>query len=324
MVRRARVARLVAAEEGCVNTGELEQFDPAAAGRPSHVLLVEDDNDYADLMSRQLDRSSEVPLTSDRVSTLAEAVEALEAHDYDLVVLDLHLPDETGLRTLRRLRDRVNDVPVVVITNDADPDLALKVIAAGAQELLHKDEITSVLLVKSIRYALERWKLYDALGTSREATTRERELRQLERLASRSTSGVTADVFGQGPLSGRQPGRFREARQEYERILEQGLHERAYRTKATASSDLRSLAAVLGFLNAGPRDVVDLHTEALGHLLATREAGMQQPLVEEGRIRIVELMGYVASYYRSRAIVASRGRDNRRAESTADGKDDYS
>ena len=290
-----------------MDTGELAEFDPGVQGVPSHVLVVEDDDDYAQLLGEMLDRNRELPLDATRVASLEAAFAALRDFTPDLILLDLNLPDESGLRTLRRLRDHAPGSAIVVLTSMSEPNLALQVITMGAQEYLVKQDITSVMLVKAIRYAMERWKLHAALSESRETTARERELRQLERLAGASAGQVTADMFGQGRLAQRQPHRYREVREEYERLLVQALRERAYRTSDNASADLRSLASVLGFLNAGPRDVVDLHAEALRHRLSTADRGVHQALVEEGRIRVLELMGYLVSYYRARAIVASRG-----------------
>lgn len=290
-----------------MDTGELAEFDPGVTGVPSHVLLVEDDDDYAQMLGEMLDRNRELPLDATRVATLEAAFLALRDFTPDLILLDLNLPDESGLRTLRRLRDHAPGSAIVVLTSMSEPNLALQVITMGAQEYLVKEDLNALVLVKAVRYAMERWKLHAALSESRETTARERELRQLERLAGVSAGQVTADMFGQGRLAQRQPHRYHEVREEYERLLMQALRERAYRTSDNASADLRSLASVLGFLNAGPRDVVDLHAEALRHRIGTADRGLHQALVEEGRIRVLELMGYLVSYYRARAIVASRG-----------------
>lgn len=290
-----------------MDTGELAEFDPCVTGVPSHVLVVEDDDDYAQMLGEMLDRNRELPLDATRVATLEAAFLALRDFTPDLILLDLNLPDESGLRTLRRLRDHAPGSAIVVLTSMSEPNLALQVITMGAQEYLVKEDLNALVLVKAMRYAMERWKLHAALSESRETTARERELRQLERLAGASAGQVTADMFGQGRLAQRQPHRYREVREEYERLLMQALRERAYRTSDSASADLRSLASVLGFLNAGPRDVVDLHAEALRHRIGTADRGLHQALVEEGRIRVLELMGYLVSYYRARAIVASRG-----------------
>lgn len=119
------------------------------------ILLVEDDPVHAHLAQAALQPPPEGwdwRLT--HVSTLAAACALPEAPD--LVLLDLTLPDGSGLDTLRRLRERFAFVPVVLLTGNEDPEIEATALSAGAQDFLGKDELTARTLRRVVRYAMER------------------------------------------------------------------------------------------------------------------------------------------------------------------------
>lgn len=105
-------------------------------------------------------------------------------------------------------------------------------------------------------------------------------------------------------------GRLREAASElfqqwvkqYEEILEQALEQRAYRVAHLTSQQLRELADRLGFAGAGPRDVIDLHKQALQSRTRHVTASRAYSYIEEGRLLLVELLGDLVSYYRARTV----------------------
>lgn len=106
----------------------------------------------------------------DHETRLAAGLERLAAEDFDLVLLDLNLPDSTGLETLSTLRDHV-DIPVAVLTGLSDKETGINALRRGAYEYLVKDEINSDLLVRSVYHSIERWehereqKLFETLIT---------------------------------------------------------------------------------------------------------------------------------------------------------------
>jgi signal transduction histidine kinase len=100
---------------------------------------------------------------------------------YDVVLLDLSLPDSLGLDTLTKLQHLVPDLPVVVLTGVDNRSLALEAMAVGAQDYLVKGKISGELLERAIRYAIERKK---AEAHLRKALEQERELNQLKLIHS--------------------------------------------------------------------------------------------------------------------------------------------
>ena len=100
---------------------------------------------------------------------------------YDVVLLDLSLPDSVGLDTLKKLQHLAPDLPVVVLTGVDNRSLALEAMAVGAQDYLVKGKISGELLERAIRYAIERKK---AEAHLRKALEQERELNQLKLIHS--------------------------------------------------------------------------------------------------------------------------------------------
>jgi hypothetical protein len=127
------------------------------------------------------------------------------------------------------------------------------------------------------------------------------ELDTLSRLGQPNPTGVTARSFGVAPLREAMPQLFEELVTRYAAILDQALEQRMYKVHYPVSNDLRILAERLGFSRSGPRDVIDVHTAALRTKLRHGTKTVQG-YFEESRIILLELMGYLASYYRTYAV----------------------
>ena len=110
------------------------------------------------------------------VDRLEAAVHSADERDFAVVLLDLGLPDSAGLETLRTMRSRKPDLPVVVITGNSDDHLALIALREGAQDYVVKNEISGELLRRVLKYALER---HQSLVRLRE---QEEQLRQAQKM----------------------------------------------------------------------------------------------------------------------------------------------
>src|SRR3954454_6973376 len=124
-----------------------------AAAAPLRVLLVEDDDGDALIVEDLLEETA-APVVVQHVRTMAEAIEVAGAHDCAL--LDLQLPDATGIDGLRRLRGAADALAILVLTGLADEQRGIEALAAGAQDYLVKGRVDGGLLARSIRYAVER------------------------------------------------------------------------------------------------------------------------------------------------------------------------
>jgi serine phosphatase RsbU (regulator of sigma subunit) len=153
---------------------------PLTAGTALRLLLVEDDEGDAFLVSELL-REEEAPFDLLRVRTLAEALELLDAEPVDCVLLDLGLPDASGLGALQRLREAVPDVAHLVLTGDRDVQRGVEAVAAGAQDYLVKGSVDGDGLRRAVLYAVERRQADDVRQQLRGAKLLAEEARRLER-----------------------------------------------------------------------------------------------------------------------------------------------
>jgi PAS domain S-box-containing protein len=131
------------------------------------VLLIEDNAGDARLIRQMLNGSGGIAFAVACAGRLSEGLEELKGQGADIVLLDLSLPDSRGMETLHAVQQG-SDVPVVVLTGLDDTDLALDSVRAGAQDYLVKGEVSEELLVRSIRYAIERRRTEAALRESEE------------------------------------------------------------------------------------------------------------------------------------------------------------
>jgi diguanylate cyclase (GGDEF)-like protein/PAS domain S-box-containing protein len=122
---------------------------------PIRVLLVEDNSTDALVAQDDLAYAVGVAFTVKWVQRLQGALDCLAEQSFDVVLLDLNLPDSDGMGTFSRLRVAAPTVPMVVLSNRADEALALQAVKAGAQDYLVKGHADG-LLVRTIRYAIER------------------------------------------------------------------------------------------------------------------------------------------------------------------------
>ena len=122
---------------------------------PVRLLLVEDNLTDALLARDELEHAVGVQFEVVQVPRLQTALQCLQTQTFDVVVLDLSLPDSDGLETFEVLHAAAPTLPVVVVSHRADEELALRAVHEGAQDYLVKGEATG-LLVRTIRHARER------------------------------------------------------------------------------------------------------------------------------------------------------------------------
>ena len=120
--------------------------------RPLRVLLVDGDDEYAAYVGRELAPS----VALERVVSVKTARRALDGDRYDAILLDLSLPDSSGLATVATVCEAAYDVPIVVLTSEADDTMAVQAVQRGADDYLPKQTTDGTVLMRSLRYSLER------------------------------------------------------------------------------------------------------------------------------------------------------------------------
>jgi diguanylate cyclase len=130
---------------------------------PVRVLLVEDNPGDARLVEILLSETRQ-EFDVKHVGTLGEALDELDRPPFEVVLLDLSLPDSAGLQTVERMRRAAPQLPLVVLSGRDDEEVALQALQSGAEDYLVKGHGDGDLISRSIRYSIERKNAEDKLA----------------------------------------------------------------------------------------------------------------------------------------------------------------
>jgi DNA-binding NarL/FixJ family response regulator len=130
------------------------------------VLLVEDNPADVRFVQLAMALVTGVSIEIKAVPRLTDAIRELEARSFDVVLLDLGLPDSRGLETFSVLHTRFRLVPIVVLSALSDDATMFDAVRLGAQDYLYKGDFDAALLVRVVRHAIERHRLVVQLERS--------------------------------------------------------------------------------------------------------------------------------------------------------------
>ena len=137
-------------------------------GQPVKVLLIEDESSYAELVRAVLADSHPSQFALTHQTSLERGLQQLAEKEFDLLLLDLTLPDTTGMETYARAHAASAATPIVVLTGLDDQKIALQAVREGAQDYLIKGQVDGKMLARVIQYAIERKAAAEALRESEE------------------------------------------------------------------------------------------------------------------------------------------------------------
>ncbi|MGZ5243845.1 MAG: ATP-binding protein [Bacteroidia bacterium] len=155
---------------------------------PIKILLIEDNLGDARLIEIMLRDAGTQPYQVTSTDTFQKGTELLKNNGFDLVLLDLSLPDSFGIDTITNANLSAPNVPIIVLTGRNDEEFALEVVKAGAQDYLVKGQIDSSLLSRAIRYAMKRKEMEVNLRDSNRRI--EESESRLNVIVSNNTSGL--------------------------------------------------------------------------------------------------------------------------------------
>jgi signal transduction histidine kinase len=162
------------------------------------LLLAEDNPADVRIVREMLREAPGNGFQLEHVGRLDAALDRLRREPFDEVLLDLGLPDSQGMQTLRDAQNTNHALPIVVLTGLADERFAEEAVRAGAQDYLIKGQFGSELLVRTIRYAIERKRAEAELARSNAEIRRlnlELEQRVVERTAELETANKELESF---------------------------------------------------------------------------------------------------------------------------------
>ncbi len=145
------------------------QADEKSGQRAITILHIGDDPEDRRRIQGALTQAWEInaPFVLEQADRLTTGLGHLKTRQVDVVLLDLHLPDSQGLEALHTIQAHAPEVPVVVLAEPRDRPLAIQAIRQGAQDHLDKSHLIAPLLMRVIRYAVERRQLQSSLATTR-------------------------------------------------------------------------------------------------------------------------------------------------------------
>jgi DNA-binding NarL/FixJ family response regulator len=264
-----------------------------------NVLLAEDDPTDAMLLKESLAYVGGIDFRIEHVDCLAACLEAVRRSTFDAVLIDLGLPDSSGLETFRTLRDEAPGAVILVLSGLEDEETAIKAVQMGAEDYLMKSQVRTSLLGRMIRYAIERHGLKKQLEDKRTREAQALELRSMDGLSVPPGTNMTAGLYGGGSLRENMSDAFDSLARQYAQILDTSLELRTYKSERSLSDDLRELGNELGLLRAAPRDLVEIHSTVIRDKIRGTSVRKSEALLEEGRLAVLETMGYLAGFYRS-------------------------
>ena len=170
----------------------------------TQILLVEDNPGDTYLIKHMIEPSGISMMEMRTVIRLKDAVHSLNEFAIDAILLDLSLPDSDGIATLTTLQRYASSIPIIVLTGLNDDELGIQAMQVGAQDYLVKGQVDQALLIRSIRYAIERKRLEQTLQQSKqELETLYQKVSSLEklktdmiRIASHDMGGLIGIVTG--------------------------------------------------------------------------------------------------------------------------------
>ncbi|QIK67677.1 response regulator [Nocardioides sp. HDW12B] len=283
---------------------------PAPDSAPLRVLAVEDNPELREYLTLELQDAELIAGRSTAVTVapdLQHAIEVIHGGGVDLVLLDLGLPDSSGLDTVFRVSEVAPAIPVVVVTGSVTEEQAEQVLLAGAQDFLVKGTFSGAALQRLLRFVLARHRHTLELFTSMAHNADDDDLTRLESLGAAGV-GVASRSLGRVTLAETYPEAFASARDEYSQLVHSRLEERGLHVDYQVSSRTRAVAWDLGHLRATPRDVVDVHLAAVRALTEGKGRTRARALLRSGEGLLTETLGHLAAFYRAQALGRPSGR----------------
>jgi CheY-like chemotaxis protein len=270
---------------------------------PVVVLLIEDNPGDARLVAEFLAEATDLRYTLRQANRLSEGLDRLSPGDVDLVLLDLNLPDSQGLETLLAVRSAGPRIPVVVLTT-LDEEAGPAALRSGAQDYLPKGKFDTELLMRTIRYAIERQLLLNELEQRHRKEQHARKLELLEALTGSTDTALGTHLFGARSLREASADLFTKIVHRYGDALAAAVASGSDELPPEATAEIDRIAGGLAALHASPRDALDVHAATMTvkeRLLPPEEIGRY---LEQGRQALLELISQLASHYRTYQVTA--------------------
>jgi hypothetical protein len=132
-------------------------------GKPLSILLIEDSPTDALLLSENLQQVTEFAFDMEHADALGTGIQRLAEKTYDAIILDLGLPDSTGIKTFESVKAQAKSIPIIILSGNNDRGVLREVMNAGADNYLIKDSADgnriAIAILSAIRDRLNKQKI---------------------------------------------------------------------------------------------------------------------------------------------------------------------
>lgn len=157
------------------------------------VLLIEDNLAEARLLQEFIKLKKAQKFSLVHVQKLQDGINQLNSEKYDIILLDLTLPDSEGLSSIPKLIEKDPSISIIVLTNINDEELAIEAVREGVQDYLVKKQVNPDILVRSCRYAIERKQFLEQLRTANQTLEAQIENKTIELLKSQEVNQLKSE-----------------------------------------------------------------------------------------------------------------------------------
>lgn len=269
------------------------------------LLLVEDDIECVSVLSGFLTSASKSTFRVTHAGTVAAALEQLATHEFDVVLLDLTLPDSSKESTFDTVFAHAPNLPIVIVSGSDDEDFAIQTMQAGAQDYLVKGDISLSLMVRVVQHAIERKRLESSL-IEREAFFRlitenshdlivvlDRDGRRVYNSPSyQRLLGATREIDGSVSLENVHPDDKDRIRKILRETVETGVGQRAEYRFVSSDGSVRHIESQGSVIN-------DVFGQVANVVVVSRDATQRKQAEEslkESEQRYKQLLGSVTDY----------------------------
>jgi CheY-like chemotaxis protein len=245
-----------------------------------------------------------------RATSGKEALRKLLDEDFVMILMDVQMPVMDGYETSELIRQhpKLRNTPIIFVTAYSSEESNIsRGYELGAVDFIFKPVVPEILKSK-VKVFIELAKKNELLRQQAIAKTKaeaeraelERELQSLKELTDGTTKSISDLSRGQQALHESAPDVFDRLVKKYGILLDNALERQMMKVEIDVSDGLQELAEKLGSRGSGPRDVVDVHTTSLRAKCHEATPQKAQAYVKESRLTVLELMGHVVTYYRSK------------------------
>ena len=267
------------------------------------ILVIDDDEVDRQLIFRFLQNYRDKVDCIEEANDFDSGFSKILKKTYDCVLLDYKLPGRTGvdvLSKLKQFRFGLAPVPIVVLSTVSDDDFGLKMLRLGAQDYLIKKGLNHAVLMRSIRYSIERHRIFLELEKHRAKEYEELEIVLKSRFA-KAVGSIEAPVALKNkkhdPLDQRFPLIIGKIETAYSQIIDKYLNAIQHH-EPPPHSEIKNLAQKIGDYDGTPNDVMQIHNRVLQAKCEASNKKRASAYSNESRLLAVEVMGHLADYYR--------------------------